>query len=267
MSQIIVAGACGRMGTRILALASQDASLEIVGAFEYDKHASVGKTLQECVGLEANGLVLQASIAAFKGKMGTVIDFTHASAVAKNVELCEALGFSMVIGTTGLDGETQKKIEEAAKKIAIVQAPNMSLGVNLLFVLAEMVSSKLKEEYDIEIVEAHHKHKKDAPSGTALELAHSCARGRGVDLDKVAVYGRQGMTGEREAGTIGIHAVRGGDVVGEHDVNFLADGEMIALRHRASSRDAFAKGALRAAKFLNKKTSGFYTMKDVLGLN
>ncbi len=172
----------------------------------------------------------------------------------------------MVIGTTGLSDGFIGKLKTASKKIPIVQAPNMSIGVNLLFQLASLVGSSLNENYDVEIVEEHHKHKKDAPSGTALELARVIAKARKIDFDSNVVYGRKGVTGERKKGSIGIHAVRGGDAVGNHQVSFMADGERIELIHKASSREAFASGALVAAKFVAKKKIGFYNMAQVLGL-
>jgi 4-hydroxy-tetrahydrodipicolinate reductase len=173
----------------------------------------------------------------------------------------------IVIGTTGLSEKDKKTIAAAAADTAIVCAPNMSVGVNLLFKLSSMVASILHDDYDVEIVEAHHKHKKDAPSGTAARLAELVAEARKVSLAEQGVYGRKGLSGERGRGTIGIHAVRGGDVVGEHTVSFLAEGERVELVHKASSRDAFAKGALVAARFLINKARGIFSMQDVLGLS
>jgi 4-hydroxy-tetrahydrodipicolinate reductase len=195
-----------------------------------------------------------------------VIDFTHADAVPHNLSVALKAKRAMVIGTTGLPATFIEKLRLAAKTIPIVQAPNMSVGVNLLFRLVSLAGGKLDEHYDVEIVEEHHRHKKDAPSGTALELARQIAQARKIGLDQNAIYGRKGMTGERKRGTIGIHAVRGGDTVGDHRVCFIADGERIELVHRASSREAFARGALLAAKFVANQKPGLYNMQDVLGL-
>jgi len=195
-----------------------------------------------------------------------VIDFTHPISTAQNLKTARDARKGLVIGTTGLSDAFIRELKKAAKKITIVQSPNMSLGVNLLFSLTELAARILDNSYDVEIVEAHHRHKKDAPSGTALELIRQIARGRKMSLESNVVFGRKGETGARKKGTIGVHAVRGGDVVGDHTVSFLTEGERVELIHRASSREAFAKGALLAAKFVAKKRSGFYNMQQVLGL-
>lgn len=266
MIKLLVAGACGKMGAQILSLAAKDSAFKITGAFESKGHARVGKPLSEILGIEGLNTAVTAGIESVVKAGDVVIDFTHRDATPEHVRACQAAGLAMVIGTTGLSEETLQTIKQASQKIAIVQSPNMSAGVNLLFKLTELVASKLSDEYDIEIVEAHHRHKKDAPSGTALELARSAARGRKVDLSQKGVYGREGLTGERPRGEIGVHAVRGGDVVGDHTVSFMAEGERVELTHKASSREAFAKGALLAAKFVAGKKTGLYTMHDVLGL-
>ena len=254
------------MGKTILGLARQDSQIKIKGAFERPDSQLLGRDVGELIGEKPVNVPVHPDLRECIESGDVLIDFTQPVATLQHLKIALEHRRRMVIGTTGLAPDAIKKIHEASKKIAIVQAPNMSLGVNLLFRLARLVGASLGEEYDAEIVEAHHKHKKDAPSGTALELAREVAAGRKVQLDSNAVYGRKGITGERKKGSIGIHAIRGGDVVGDHTVSFLADGERLELTHRASSREAFARGALLAAKFLMKKKNGFYTMQQVLGL-
>jgi 4-hydroxy-tetrahydrodipicolinate reductase len=266
MIRLVLAGACGKMASQIMTLASKDKEFKVTGAFEAPGHPKIGKKVGDLLGIESLDAVISGDPEKAIAQGDVVIDFSHRDATAAVVRACEAQKKALVIGTTGLTEDTLALVREASKKIAIVQSPNMSAGVNLLFKLAELVASKLGEDYDIEIVEVHHKHKKDAPSGTALELARRAAAGRKVDLAKKAVYGREGLTGERERGVIGIHAVRGGDVVGDHTVSFLAEGERVELTHKASSREAFAKGALLASKFLSINKLGLFTMHDVLGL-
>lgn len=266
MIKVVLAGACGKMAGRIAQLAAQDSELELVGAFEAKDHPLIGKHLGTLLGVEPLDVRIASDIEEVIEKGNVLVDFTHPGATPVHVKSCLKHRRSMVIGTTGLSEKVLKEIHEASEKIAIVRSPNMSAGVNLLFRLVQLVSKTLNQGYDVEIVESHHRHKKDAPSGTALELARRIAEGRGVSLDKVAAYGRKGMTGERDPSAIGIHAVRGGDVVGEHRVSFLGEGETVELTHKASSRDAFAKGALLAIKFVARKKSGLYSMEDVLGL-
>ncbi len=266
MIKLIIAGACGKMAARIMNLAVQDKAFKITGAFESKGHPLIGASLRDLLGVKTLDIPISAGIEDVIAKGDVVIDFTHRDATPVHVKSCQSHGKAIVIGTTGLTDVTFREIKAASKTIPILQSPNMSAGVNLIFKLTELVASKLGQEYDIEIVESHHRLKKDAPSGTALELAKRAAEGRGVDLEKNAVYGRQGLTGERKPGTIGIHAIRGGDIVGDHTVSFMAEGERIELPHKASSRDAFAKGALLAAKFVAGKKSGLFTMHDVLGL-
>lgn len=266
-TKIIVAGAAGRMGKTILSLARKDSNIKIAGAFERPDSNVLGRDIGELLGEKSMNVPVHPDIRECIEAGDVLIDFTQPAATLQHLKIALEHRKKMVIGTTGLTTEAIRKIREASKKIAIVQAPNMSLGVNLLFSLARLLGSKLSGEYDVEITEVHHKHKKDAPSGTALELAREVAVGRGTSLEANAVYGRKGMTGARKKGAIGIHAVRGGDVVGDHTVSFLADGERVELVHRASSREAFARGALLAAKFLANKKNGFYTMQQVLGLH
>jgi len=265
MIKLLVAGVCGRMGVRIASLAVQDPTLKLAGVFESQAHACVGKRLSEILG-GGTDLRIEEGLEKVIDKGDVLIDFTNPQSTLAHAELCAKRGKGIVIGTTGLSAKDLGVLKQFSKKSPVLQSPNMSAGVNLLFKLTELVASKLGEQYEIEIVEAHHRNKKDAPSGTALELARQAACARGLDPAKAFVYGREGMTGERSRTSIGIHAVRGGDIVGEHTVSFLSDGERVELVHKASSRDAFAKGALLAAKFLAKKKTGFYSMQDVLGL-
>lgn len=265
-TRIIVAGACGRMGRTILSLAAQDHHIRIAGAFERADHPEIGHDAGTLIGTKALNVPIHPDLRECVRAGNVIVDFTHADAVPQNLAVALKEKKAMVIGTTGLSSSFLRDLQTTARKIPIVQAPNMSVGVNLLFQLASLVAEKLTDRYDVEIVEEHHRHKKDAPSGTALELGRLIAKARNIDWDGNAVFGRKGLTGERKRGTIGIHAVRGGDVVGNHQVNFLADGERIELVHKASSREAFAYGALLAAKFVARKKSGFYNMRQVLGL-
>lgn len=258
MVKIAIAGVCGRMGRRILNLACQDDEIEVTGVYESKGH--------KCVGEECENLKVESGVEAVVKDCDVIIDFTTREALAENLGSAKKARKALIIGTTGLSSEDMKSIEKAAAEIPIVQAPNMSIGVNLLFKIANMTAKALSDEYDVEIVEAHHKHKKDAPSGTAIELARQICDARHVSFDKEVTYGRQGMVGERKKGEVGIHAVRGGDVVGEHTVSFITNGERIELVHKASSRDAFAKGALKAAKFVASKKNGLYNMQSVLGI-
>jgi 4-hydroxy-tetrahydrodipicolinate reductase len=266
MVKVIVAGCAGRMGKRIATLVLQNKDLVLAGGFERDGSPFVGHDIGELIGEQKLGLAVSARLEDVIASTDVIIDFTSPEATLQNVKTAVQAGKKIVVGTTGLSTEQEKELALAAQSIPIVFAPNMSLGVNLLFKLSRMVAELLNDEYDIEIVEAHHRHKKDAPSGTARELAKQVALGRGIDLETMAEYGREGLCGERERGRIGIHAVRGGDVVGEHTVSYMAEGERVELTHKASSRDAFAKGALVAARFLADKERGLYSMQDVLGL-
>jgi 4-hydroxy-tetrahydrodipicolinate reductase len=265
--KIIIAGAYGRMGRAIIKSALSDPGVQVAGAFERPECPALGRDVGEVIGEKAINVPIHPDIRECIECGEVLIDFTQPNATISNLQFAVQHKVGMIIGTTGLTAPVLQKIYDASKKIPVVQSPNMSLGVNLMFRLAQLVGEKLNDDYDVEIVETHHKHKKDAPSGTALELVRFIAAGRNISLPDVnSVYGRKGATGERKKGSIGIHAVRGGDVVGEHIVSFLADGERLELVHRASSRDAFARGAILAAKFVAKKKSGFYNMQQVLGL-
>ncbi|OGW86937.1 MAG: 4-hydroxy-tetrahydrodipicolinate reductase [Omnitrophica bacterium RIFCSPHIGHO2_02_FULL_46_11] len=264
--KVIVAGAAGRMGRTILSLAHLDPEIKIAGAFEKADSPSIGRDISELIGAVPFDIPVHPDLRECVQFGNVIIDFTQPEALPYHLEIALKTRRAMVIGTTGLTQPLIQKIQSASRKIPIVQAPNMSIGVNLLFKLASLVSGTLDHRYDVEIVEEHHKHKKDAPSGTALELGRLIAKARKIDFQVNAVYGRKGLTGERKRGSIGIHAVRGGDVVGNHQVSFISEGERVELIHKASSREAFGQGALLAAKFVAKKKIGFYNMQQVLGL-
>lgn len=262
-TSIIVSGAMGRMGQAILRLAAEDGQLRVVGGLESVEHVErLGGVLET-----AGGRVpLAESLEALAGEAPAVaIEFSTPKATLEHVEQAARLGLKMVIGTTGLTDEVHQAIAAAATKSAMLWAPNMSLGINVLLELVSRLSGALPD-YDIEISEIHHRHKKDAPSGTAVALAEAAALGRSRKLEEVVRHGRHGMVGERVPGEIGMHALRGGDVVGEHTVLLVGEGERLELTHRAHSRDTFAAGALRAAKFLAGQNKGLFSMKDVLGI-
>ena len=264
--KLAILGAAGRMGQNLLRCADKFDRCVIVAATERSGHPAIGASVKEISGLHVEALPDTLCYTEdWPEEAETVIDFTFHTAIAKNLANAAANGQAYVLGTTGHTDEEQKAIHAAAKKIPLVWAPNMSLGVNLMLELVRRSAAILGPAYDAEIVEMHHRLKKDAPSGTALGLAEALAEGRGVALKEVACYGRNGMTGERPSGEIGIHALRGGSVVGDHTVIFAADEERIELTHRASSREAFATGALRAALWLEGRKPGLYTMRHVLG--
>jgi len=266
MIKLAVAGAGGRMGRAVLSLAAQDKSFRIVGAIEQRAHPSVGRDMGRLTGMGTLGVRVTCDPNQAVSRADVLVDFTHASATAAHLAAAVKAKIGYVLGTTGLDNKILVSLRETSTKIAIVQSPNLSIGVNVLFKLAALAGQALDESYDIEITEAHHRMKKDAPSGTALKLLEILAAARKRDLKTDAVYGREGETGIRPKGQIGVFALRGGDVAGDHTVSFLGDGERIELTHRASSRDAFAQGALRAAKFVAGRKSGLYNMSQVLGI-
>lgn len=272
MIRLGVAGAVGRMGSAILRLASQNKNVFVPTlALETPRHAGIGRNVAEVsAGLTelrnlSSMIVKTAEHTSWNG-LDVLIDFTAPAATVHHAKLCAKNGVAMVIGTTGFTKAEVAQVRAASTKVPIVMASNMSVGANLLFALAAQAARVLSDDYDIEIVEAHHRHKKDAPSGTAKTLAESIASAKSWDLDTCAVYGREGMTGERPKKQIGIHAVRAGEIIGEHTAYYSGPGETIELKHHASSRDAFARGALVAAQFVVKKKKGIYSMQDVLGM-
>ncbi|MCS7279114.1 MAG: 4-hydroxy-tetrahydrodipicolinate reductase [Thermodesulfobacteriaceae bacterium] len=262
----IVAGAAGRMGRTIINLIFQNKDIDLVGAFEHPEHPSVGKDVGEVVGLPKTGIIIENALEKVIEKGEVIIDFTFHKASLEHARINAKYKKAMVIGTTGFKKEELAEIYELAQKhFPLVQAYNMSLGVNLLYKLVEITAKTLGEDYDIEIVEAHHRMKKDAPSGTALKLAEVIAKTLGRS-EKEFKFCREGIIGERTSKEIGIQTVRGGDIVGEHTVLFAGMGERVELIHRASSRETFARGAIRAALWVVGKNPGVYDMQDVLGL-
>jgi 4-hydroxy-tetrahydrodipicolinate reductase len=269
MTRIVVSGAAGRMGRRLLELVQQDPAATLVAALESASHPAIGQpvaALCSDVPEERRADVRVTAEVPTGVAVDALIDFSVPEQTLRLVALAADRGWSIVVGTTGLDAAQQKQIQAAAARCAVLTAPNFSVGVTTLFRIAAETARLLGPGYDVEIVESHHRFKKDAPSGTALRLAERVAEATGRDLAKTAVHGRQGLTGERTPSEIGMHALRRGDVVGEHTVSFTALGETIELTHRAHSRDAFARGAVHAAKWLAGKPAGRYTFEQVLGL-
>ena len=263
--KIAIAGCGGRMGRALLEGVSQSDDLTLHAALEHAASAQLGRDAGELVG-GACGVKITADVAAALQGADVLIDFTRPEGTLHHLAVCQKLGVNMVIGTTGFSAQQKVQMGAAAQHIGIVFAPNMSVGVNLTFKLLEMAAKVLSHGYDIEIIEAHHRHKVDAPSGTALGMGEVIAKTLGRDLAQCAVYGRVGVTGERDPSTIGFATVRGGDIVGDHTVLFAGTGERIEITHKASSRATFALGALRAARFLQASAAGMYDMQDVLGL-
>jgi 4-hydroxy-tetrahydrodipicolinate reductase len=244
-------------------LSSTDAQL--VGALEHASCPQLGEDAGAFLG-KKTGVLISADVAAVLTNAEFLIDFTRPEGTMAHLAVAEKTGAKMIIGTTGLSADQIGALKNAAGKIAIVFAPNMSVGVNATFKLLEIAAKMLNEGYDIEVIEAHHRHKVDAPSGTALKMGEVIADALGEKLEDVAVYAREGHTGERKPGSIGFATIRGGDIVGDHTVLFAGDGERIEISHKSSSRQSYAQGSLRAARFLQNKSSGLYDMQDVLGL-
>jgi 4-hydroxy-tetrahydrodipicolinate reductase len=263
---LVVTGASGRMGQTLIRLVQDSDKLRLVGCVERAGSPWVGRDIGEAMGGAALGIMVTDDPLEAFAKAQAVVDFTTPAATVEFAALAAQARAVHVIGTTGLEADHLAKIEAASRHAVIVRAGNMSLGVNLLVRLTQKVAAALDEDWDVEIVEAHHRMKVDAPSGTALMLGAAAAEGRGVSLDNSKVSGRDGITGARERGTIGFSAIRGGDVVGEHDVIFASAGERVVLRHLATDRAIFARGALRAAVWGQGKKPGQYDMMDVLGI-
>jgi 4-hydroxy-tetrahydrodipicolinate reductase len=263
--QTAIAGVSGRMGRTLLEAVAADAGCALHAAIDRPGRPLVGQDAGAAWGAASGVNVTDQPAAALQGAHA-LIDFTRPEATFAYLDACMAAGVPLVIGTTGFDEAGRARIAAAAQQIPIVFAPNMSVGVNLLMKLAELAAQVLDDGYDIEIIEAHHRHKVDAPSGTALGLGQAVAQAIGRDLASCAVYGREGVTGERDPKAIGFATVRGGDIVGDHTLLFAGIGERVELTHKASSRATFAQGALRAAKWLQGRAPGLYDMRDVLGL-
>ena len=264
--RIGLVGAAGRMGATLVREIVGRPGVRLSGATERPGAEALGRDVGSLAGLEPLGLAITSDAAALFATSDVVIDFTAPAATLAHAALAAEHGVPLVIGTTGLDAAHERQLAEHARRVAMVLSGNMSLGVNLLVALTAKVAATLGPDFDIEIVEMHHRHKVDAPSGTALMLGRAAAAGRGVSLDEVADRGRDGITGARTPGAIGFAALRGGDVVGEHTVLFAADGERIELTHKATDRRLFARGAVTAALWTRTRPPGLYAMADVLGL-
>ena len=266
MVKVVVAGAAGRMGRRIMYMVEQNPDLQLVGGFEQAGNPEIGKDLGELAGLSKIGVSLSEGLASVIEQGDVVIDFTFHESTMKFARLAAEHKKAMVIGTTGLSQDNLAELKKLSVNFPCVQAPNMAVGVNVLFKIARKMASILGDDYDIEIIEAHHRMKKDAPSGTALKLGEMVAEGVNRDLNKVGVFERNGIIGERTDQEIGIQTIRAGDIVGEHTVYFAGAGERLEITHRAHSRDNFAKGAALAAAWVTTQENGMHTMFEVLGL-
>ncbi|MES9829705.1 MAG: 4-hydroxy-tetrahydrodipicolinate reductase [Candidatus Thiodiazotropha sp.] len=266
MTRIAVVGAAGRMGRSLVTAVSETEGLDLGAATERKGSQLIGRDAGELAGIGHLNISLQADLKAVVDDFDVLIDFTAPTATMAHLAICREAGKRMVIGTTGLNEAEKQTLRDGADGIAIVFAPNMSVGVNLSFKLVEMAARVLGDEADVEIIEAHHRHKVDAPSGTALRLGEVIADTLGRDLSECAVYGREGKTGPRDGKTIGFETIRAGDVVGEHSVWFAMEGERVEVVHKASSRMNFARGAIRAAGWVVGKEKGLFDMQDVLSL-
>ena len=267
MVRIIASGACGRMCKRVLSLSQGDGDIDIAGGVECEGHPDLGRDIGQLIGVGDLGVKLADNIEDVIDLGDVVVEFSSSPQVAlEHLDAAVKHGKAMVIGTTGYSSDEMDKLKSLASQIPCVQTPNMSVGVNVLFKIVGEVASILGRGYDIEITEVHHRFKKDAPSGTAAKLAQIIADSLERDLEKVGVYGRKGIVGQRTDAEIGVHALRGGDIVGDHTVMFATTGERVEIKHQAQSRDAFAQGAIRAIKFIADKPKGLYDMADVLGI-
>ncbi len=260
----IVIGAAGKMGGRIIHIVKETPSMRLHQAVERPDHPLIGKDIGEVIGLGTMGVSLEGGL---KGKGGDVIiNFTSPQASLESLEFAKEAGLAVVIGTTGLNPQQIERVKDLSKSVRCVFSPNMSVGMNVMFRIVQEIAQVLGPDYDIEIVEAHHRLKKDSPSGTAVKLGELIANAIGRDFDKVGVYGRKGMVGERTREEIGMQVIRAGDIVGDHTVLFGGVGERLEVIHRAHSRDNFARGAVRAALWIVDQPNGLYDMQDVLGL-
>lgn len=262
--RIAVAGAGGRMGRMLLQLATARPGMEVTGAFEAPGHPNLGDDAGALAGAAPSGVAVTPDAAEAIAAADVVIEFTLPEPSLEHLRMAADTDTAVVLGTTGFTPEQQRQIGGLAERIPLLQASNMSIGVTVLTEVVEDVARRLGPAFDIELIETHHRRKKDAPSGTALTLAGAAARGRGADLDRWATHGRSGIVGERPDEEIGIMALRGGDVVGDHTVYFYGTGERLELTHRAQSREAFASGAIRAAEWLPGRPAGAYSIRDVL---
>ncbi len=266
MLRIAIAGGAGRMGQALIQAVSAQQGAQLAWVTALPGSACLGQDVGLSAGLGALGVCFSDDLAQGLDHFDLLIDFTSPESSMQHLAICQAAGKAVVMGTTGLSAEQREQLRQAGQQIPVVYEANMSLGLNLLLSLVKQVAERLNEGYDVEIIEAHHRHKVDAPSGTALRLGEAAAEGLGRDLYEVAVYGREGNEGPRKDSTIGFATIRAADVVGEHAVWFATEGERLELHHKASSRMTFAKGAVRAALWLVEKQPGFYDMRDVLSL-
>ena len=264
MIRVIINGACGRMGRLIIQGVTQQADMELVGAVEFPEHPQIGSDAGVVAGIGEIGVAITGKLTDVLGSADVVIEFSKPEATIQHLREVVDADKAMVIATTGYDADELATVQELAAQIRCVMAPNMSLGVNVMIQALELIAKALGDDYNIEVVEAHHNHKADAPSGTALRLAETVATALGRDLAEVGVYGRHGIVGARSEKEIGIHAVRGGDIAGDHTVLFATDGEQLSVVHRAHSPEAFAKGALRAARWVVDASKGLHDVSEVL---
>jgi len=262
---IAIAGASGRMGRMLIEAVQQSPDAHLAGALDVAGSAAIGLDATAFTGI-ASGVKITDDLREGLKNAKYLIDFTRPEGTLAHLQVCRELGVKLIIGTTGFSEAQKAEIADAARDIAIVMAPNMAVGVNVVFKLLAQAAKALNEGYDIEIIEAHHRHKVDAPSGTALKMGEVVADALGRDLKDCAVYGREGVTGERDPSTIGFATIRGGDIVGDHTVLFAGLGERIEITHKSSSRVHYAQGSLRAARFLSRQSHGLFGMDDVLGL-
>ena len=265
LHRVAVAGASGRMGQMLIEAVRASGDCQLTGAIDLPSSLAIGQDAAAFLGL-SSGVTVSADLRAGLSGSRVLIDFTRPEGTLAHLAACRVLGINAVIGTTGFSESQKAQVADAARDIAIVMAPNMSVGVNVTFKLLEMAAKALATGYDIEIIEAHHRHKVDAPSGTALKMGEVVAQALGRDLKDCAVLARQGVTGERDPSSIGFASIRGGDIVGDHTVLFAGTGERIEITHKAASRSTYAQGSLRAVRFLAGRTSGLFDMFDVLGL-
>lgn len=263
---IAVAGASGRMGQMLIEAVHNADDCRLVGALDIAQSPSIGADASAFLG-KPSGVLITADLVAGLKHAKTLIDFTRPEGTLQHLKVCRELGVNAVIGTTGFTDAQKAEIADVAKDIAIMMAPNMSVGVNVTLKLLQMAAKAMSTGYDIEIIEAHHRHKVDAPSGTALKMGEVIAEAQGRTLAECAVYAREGVTGERDPSSIGFATIRGGDIVGDHTVLFAGTGERIEITHKSSSRVTYAQGSLRAVRFLASQQTGLYDMFDVLGLN
>jgi 4-hydroxy-tetrahydrodipicolinate reductase len=266
MTRIAITGAAGRMGRSLIEACQQTAGVDVTVALEHPDSSLPGSDAGDLVGVGKLGVLIGSDLSAVVDDFDVLIDFTRPESTLANLEVCRQTGRRLVIGTTGFSDEEKARIKAASQDIGVVFAPNMSVGVNVCLKLLDMAARALGDDVDIEVIEAHHRHKVDAPSGTALRMGEVVADALGRDLKSCAVYGREGNTGERDRKTIGFETIRAGDIVGDHTVLFAGAGERIEITHKASSRMTFANGAVRAAGWLMGQKSGLFDMQDVLGL-